>query len=63
MLFTLRKCANDMRHSDILAFTLTRPQLDLFPITGLQEPLICGPRDIAAVEKVRPDDVNPACIT
>lgn len=50
-----------MRNSIVFALARCRSQVDLLPVSGLQQPLVRGTRDIAAVEEVRPDDVDALC--
>lgn len=61
-LSALRESADHMRNRIILALSWTRSKRDLFPRAGLQEPLVGRPCDIAAIEKVRPHDVDEACV-
>ena len=52
---------NDMRHNVVRTLPFTRLQLDFFPLPRCQQPLIRRPRNITAIEEVRPDNVDDLC--
>lgn len=57
-LASLCERANDVRQRIILALPNTRLQINLFPLTSSQQPLVRRSADIAATKEVRPNEVD-----
>lgn len=54
----LRESPNNVRQCIVLALPNTRLQIDLLPLSSLQQPFICWPANIAAAKEMRPDQIN-----
>ena len=56
--FPLRERADGVWYGIILTLARARTEIDLLPLAGLQQPLICRSRDVAAIEEVRPNRID-----